>query len=149
MIPIEEQIDFIQGERDASLGLYEQTDSSSFLNDAEMYSAIIENLMLIQSNDLVLQRKCLHCNDSFTTTNMKQQFCTVKCRVAYFRAKNRLREFTAKVYEILSGKETNPKFLVGILLVPEKHCPYEVEYKGEIYKGKTTREILTKLKKIQ
>lgn len=150
MPTISEQIDFIRAEYDASMELSTMEENSyHYLKDMSMYAAIIDSLKLLQSNDLVLQRNCLHCEGSFTTTNIKQQFCSVKCRVAYFRAKNRLKDFTAKVYEILSKKEPDPKFAVGILVVPEKHCPYEVEYKGEIYKGKTTREILTKLKKIQ
>lgn len=150
MITIEEQIQFVEQEKEACMELSLKEDSLShhYLKDMNMYSAILDNLKLLQSNDLVLQRNCLHCEDSFTTTNSKQQFCSTKCRVAYFRAKNRLKDFTASVNSILSEKETKPKFAVGVLIVPEKQCPYEVEYKGEIYKGKTTREILTKLRKL-
>ena len=149
MITIEEQIDFITGEYDTSLDLYEQTDLSSYLTDMSMYSAILKSLKALSSNDLVLQQNCLHCKTSFTTTNSKQQFCTTKCRVAYFRSKNRLKDFTAKAFEILSTKETEPKFAVGVLIVPDGHCSYEVEFKDETYKGKTMREILNKLRKIE
>jgi hypothetical protein len=112
-----------------------------------MYSAILKSLKTLQSNDSLLQRKCLHCETSFTTSNSKKLFCSVKCRVAYFRAENRLKEFTEKVWGILLQKESDPKFAMGVLIVPEDYCPYAVEYKGNVYEGKTTREILTKLKK--
>ncbi|MFK5950173.1 MAG: hypothetical protein QM500_15520 [Methylococcales bacterium] len=153
VVTIEEQIQFIESEKEASLNLYNNDEDSGvpsyhFLKDSNVYSAILDNLKLLQSNDLVLQRNCLHCKTSFTTTNSKQRFCSTNCRVAYFRAKNRLKDFTAMVNEILSDKECNPKFAVGVLIVPSKECPYEVEHKGEIYKGKTTREILTKLRKL-
>jgi predicted nucleic acid-binding Zn ribbon protein len=148
-IKIEDQITFITAEYDASMELSTMEENSHhYLKDMDMYSAILKNLRLLQSNDLVLQRNCLHCKASFTTTNRKQQFCSTNCRVAYYRAKNRLKEFTASVNKILSEKGVDPKFAVGVLIVPGKDCPYEVEYKGAIYKGKSTREILTKLRKI-
>lgn len=149
MIPIEDQITFITTEKNASLELSGMEENPFYyLNDVEMYSAILDSLKLIQSNDLVLQRNCMHCEKSFSTTNSKQQFCSTNCRVAYFRAKNRLKDFTAKVKGILSEKECNPKFAVGVLIVPANECPFEVDYKGMTYKGKNTRKILTKLRNL-
>lgn len=153
MVTIEEQIQFLESEKEASLNLYNNNEDSGvpsyhFLKDANVYSAILDNLKLIQCNGLLLRQKCMHCENSFSTTNSKQQFCTNKCRVAYFRAKNRLKDFTAKVNEVLSDKECNPKFAVGVLIVPAHECPFEIEYRGKVYKGKTVREILNKLKKL-
>lgn len=152
-ITIEEQMQFMEQEKEASLELSirgEITGVSShhFLKDVEMYSAILDNLRLIHSNDLVLQRNCMHCKDSFITKTNNKQFCSNKCRVAYFRKKNRLKDFITKINKILSDKGIDCKFMVGVLIVPDGYCPYEVELRGEIYKGKTTRELLTKLRKL-
>lgn len=153
MVTIDEQIRFIEDEKEASFEMSTQNESlsmtSQFLKDYRFYDAVLSNLKLIKRNGGTLQKECDYCKQMFDSKNKSQVFCSAKCRISNFRAKEKIRKFNNQVFEILCSKEKEPRFATAVLIVPVKECPFEVEYKGEIYKGKTTPQILKKLKQIE
>jgi predicted nucleic acid-binding Zn ribbon protein len=119
-------------------------------HNLEMYHALLK-IVKAYSNGSVQQgsrKKCPGCGEMFTPKNQTQETCSGKCRVRLHRSKNKLKEFNAKVSEILKSKDEAAKFTVEQKLVEDGKCPFVVTYKGEVYEADNTKSLLTQLKKI-
>lgn len=120
-------------------------------DEYQLFEAVLETLKELKSNALSLQsikKKCPGCGEMFTPNNQAQETCSGKCRVRLHRSKNKLKEFNAKVSEILKSKDEDAKFTVEQKLVEDGKCPFVVTYKGDVYKAENTKSLLTQLKKI-
>ena len=157
MISIEEQIRFIEGRIDICESVLTSIDKNDFFrgihtNELQVLNAIFDTLHSVQGNEEPLQanrKKCDGCGEMFTPKNQTQEACSGKCRVRIHRNNNRLKEFNAKVSEILKGIDPEAKFTVEQLVVENGKCPFVVNYNATTYKADNTRSLLTQLKKIE
>lgn len=123
---------------------------ASYIEDVLNYDDIIEilqgysNATPLQSN----RKKCPGCGEIFAPTNQAQEACSGKCRVRIHRNSNRLKEFNAKVSEILKQKDDEAKFITEQQIVENGKCPFVVTYKGTAYKADNTKNLLCQLRKI-
>jgi hypothetical protein len=156
MINIDEQIRFAKGRIDICESVLKSIDINDFFrgihtNELQVLNAILETLQSVQCNGNMLpanRKQCPACGEMFTPKNNLQECCDTKCRVRLHRAKNRLKEFNAKVADILKAKDPEAKFTVEQLISSDDKCPFIVDYKGVQYQSDNTRNLLTQLKKI-
>ncbi|MBL4830695.1 MAG: hypothetical protein JKY55_12540 [Aliivibrio sp.] len=149
MPTLDEQIEAMKQECEATLELWVKGYAEH--KELAMFRRVVESLELLKSNGSPLQsnrKKCSGCGEMFTPKNQTQEVCSGKCRVRTHRNNNRLKEFNAKVGEILRAKDAEAKFTVEQCLVENGKCPFVVTYKGTTYKADNTRSLLTQLKKI-
>ena len=149
MISVEQQIEFMELQAEVSKDLYLK--GYEDFKDYQLFEAVLETLKEFKCNGEALRstrKKCPACGEMFTPKNNLQECCNTKCRVRLHRAKNRLKEFNAKVNEILKGKDPEAKFTVEQIIRAEGKCPFIVNYNGSQYQSDNTRNLLTQLKKI-
>lgn len=149
MISIEQQIEFMELQAEASRDLYMK--GYEDFKDYQLFEAVLETLKEFKCNSKTLhsiQKQCSACGEMFTPKNNLQECCDTKCRVRLHRAKNRLKDFNTKVNDILKAKDPEAKFTVEQLIRSEGKCPFIVNYNGKQYQSDNTRNLLTQLKKI-
>lgn len=149
MISIEQQIEFMKLQVEASKDLYLK--GYEDFKDYQLFEAVFESLQEFKSNSEALhlnRKKCPACGEMFTPKNQQQEVCSGKCRTRMHRERNKLNDFNTKVAEILRVKDTEAKFTVEQVLTEGSKCPFIVNYQGKQYKSDSTRNLLNQLKNI-
>lgn len=93
------------------------------------------------------KRKCHNCGRSFTPKNYHQKCCSDNCRIQLHRTKKRAKVFNSKIQEIISQIHPKPKFIIEQILTDSSKCPFVVYINGNRYESKSTKSLISQIKK--